>query len=62
MKKIVLNISDTQFEKFRIEALNERKSIADTIKDRIFHKPFSTTVETYFDQWLESQIKTTMNM
>ena len=60
MKKVVLNISDTQYEKFRIEAMHEKKSISEILRDRIFYKPFSSTVEEYFDMWMENNLQKQM--
>lgn len=56
MKKVVLNISDMDYEKFRYEAIVERKTIAEVIKERIFHKPFQKDVEQAYDEWASTQI------
>lgn len=56
MKKIVLNICDSTYEKLRNEAILEQKSVEDILRERIFYKPFSKEVESSFDQWLQEQI------
>jgi hypothetical protein len=58
MKKIVLNISDLEYEKFRFEAIHEKKSIQDILKDRIFHKPFHEDVLESYDAWMNAQLTT----
>lgn len=57
MKKIVLNISDSTYEKLRFEALLEQKSIQEVIQDRVFFKPFHQEVEEAFNAWMESEIQ-----
>jgi hypothetical protein len=56
MKKIVLNISDSTYEKLRFEALQERKDVQTLIRERLFFKPFSKEVEAAFDEWIEKEI------
>lgn len=56
MKKIVLNISDSTYEKFCFEAIKEKKTIQQVINDRIFHKPFNTDIEEALENWLDSGI------
>ncbi len=56
MRKIVLNISDSTYEKLRFEAIHEKKSVQQVIEDRIFHKPFHEEVETAFDAYMEQEI------
>jgi len=51
MKKIVLNLSDTTYEKLRLETIEQKKDVHTIIKDRIFHKPFSAFVEEAFEEW-----------
>ena len=58
MKKIVLNISDLEYEKFRFEAIHEKKSIQDILKDRIFYKPFHEDVLESYDAWMNDQLTT----
>jgi hypothetical protein len=57
MKKIVLNISDTTYEKLRFEAIKERKSIPELVAERVFHKPFDNDVEEAFDDWMSEEIE-----
>jgi hypothetical protein len=55
MKKIVLNISDCEYEKFRFEAIHEKKSIQDVLKDRLFTKPFDSAVIEAFEELMRDQ-------
>jgi hypothetical protein len=57
VKKIVLNISDLNFEKFRYESIEQKKSINEILIERIFHKPFSENVENALEKFLESEIE-----
>lgn len=60
MKKIVLtaiNIADTQYEKLRFEAIREKKSIQEIIKDRIFFKPFHEDVENAFSEFMQDEFQ-----
>ena len=61
MKKVVLNISDIDYEKFKYEALWEKKSIHDVIRERIFFKPFCAEVEEAYDEWATKQLEAIMN-
>ena len=61
MKKIVLNISDVDYEKFRFEAIHERKDVREVIRSRLFHKPFDSEVEEAYDAWLQEQLIEIMN-
>jgi hypothetical protein len=56
MKKIVLNISDSTYEKLRFEAIREKKNIPQLIAERVFHKPFHPEVEEAFESWMESEV------
>lgn len=56
MKKIVLNISDSTYEKLRFEAIHEKKSVQEVIQDRVFHKPFHQEVQEAFDAWMEQEV------
>ena len=56
MKKIVLNISDSTYEKLRFEAILEKKSVQQVIQDRIFYKPFDQEVEEAFESWMENEV------
>lgn len=55
MKKIVLNISDSTYEKLRFEAMYEKKCIPDLISERILHKPFHEEVKNSFNDWVEKE-------
>ena len=57
MKKFVLNISDSTYEKLRFEAINEKKSIQEIISERIFYKPFSEEVIQAFNEWVEKELE-----
>ncbi len=57
MKKIVLNISDSTYEKLRFEAIREKKNIPELLAERIFHKPFHPEVEEAFEDWMEKEIE-----
>lgn len=56
MKKIVLNISDSTYEKLRFEAIREQKGIPELLAERIFHKPFHPEVEEAFKAWMSQEI------
>lgn len=56
MKKIVLNISDSTYEKLRFEAIREKKNIPELLAERIFHKPFHAEVEEAFEAWMTQEI------
>ena len=56
MKKIVLNISDSTYEKLRFEAILEKKSVQQVIQDRVFYKPFDPEVEEAFEEWMEREV------
>lgn len=57
MKKIVLNISDSTYEKLRFEAIKEQKGIQELIAERVFHKPFDEDVLEYFDAWMNEELE-----
>lgn len=61
MKKIVVNISDIDYQKFTFEAMLEKKSIQEVIKCRIFSTPFDEEIEREFQYWLEDQLIKIMN-
>lgn len=56
MKKVVLNISDSTYEKLRFEAILEKKSIQQLIEERMFHKPFHKEVEEAFSEWMDQEL------
>lgn len=57
MKKIVLNISDSTYEKLRFEAIKEKKGIQELIAERVFHKPFDQDVLEAFEAWMSEEIE-----
>jgi len=57
MKKIVLNISDSTYEKLRFEAIHEKKDVQQVVANRIFHKPFHAEVEEAFEDWMNLEIE-----
>ena len=57
MKKIVLNISDSTYEKLRFEAIHEKKDVQQVVSDRVFHKPFHPEVEEAFENWMNQEIQ-----
>ena len=56
MKTVVLNISDSDLGKLRFEAIHEKKSVNQIIKERIWEKPFHPEVLEAFDAWMEEQL------
>lgn len=60
MRKVVLNISDTTYEKLRFESLEEGKSIPQILHDRIFYKPFSDEVEKSFSVLMDNEYQKSM--
>ena len=56
MKKIVLNISDALYEKFRFEAISQRKSVPEVLTQSIYEKVFAPEVENAFSEWMEKNI------
>ncbi len=64
MKKVVLttfNINDSEFQKLRFEALWNKKSVSEVIKERLFERPFSSEVEESYNSWIESNIQRILN-
>jgi len=57
MKKVVLNISDSIYEKLKYESILEKKDIQELIKERLFHKPFDIEVEEAFQGWLVTEVQ-----
>lgn len=56
MKKIVLNISDSTYEKFRFEAIYQRKSVQEVIANAITQNSFTPEVEDAYNEWIEKNI------
>ncbi len=61
MKKIIVNLSDSLYEKFRLEALNEKKSIQHVIENRLRFKPFDKDVEEAFSNWMDKEFYKIIN-
>lgn len=62
MKKIVINISDSVYEKLRFETILQKKSIQEVIHERVFYKPFDNAVEEAFDKLSEKELKKMMEI
>lgn len=60
MKKLIINLADSQFEKLRFEALEQRKDFGQIIRERLFSTPFSKNVEEAFNDLMEYQINEIM--
>lgn len=60
MKQIVINISDIEYEKIRLEALEQRKQVPLLLKERLFHRSFSLEVQEAYDKWLEKNLTALM--
>lgn len=61
MKKVVVNLSDSTYEKLRFEAILEKKDIGQIIGERILDKPFNIIVEEAFDFYVKQGIKKIVN-
>jgi hypothetical protein len=57
VKKIVLNISDTTYEKLRFESILEKKGIQQLIAERLLYKKFHPEVEQAFANWINQEIE-----
>lgn len=57
MKKIIINISDCIYEKLRFEAMKNKKSIEDILKDRILFKEFDEEVLECYENWLDQEMQ-----
>ena len=56
MKRFVVRISEMDYERIRFEALLEKKSIRDILKERLFFKPFSESVHEAIGSLIEKKI------
>jgi hypothetical protein len=56
MKKVMINISDSTYEKLRFEAIHEKKSVQKILEERIFYKPFHPEVLKAFDDFISEEI------
>lgn len=61
MKKLVLNLSDCNYEKFCLEALEQNKDISTIISERILYKPFSDETEKAFDSKMKKDLDKLLN-
>lgn len=61
MKKVVINISDSEYEKFRFESIHEKKPIPELIKERIFHKPFDLCVIEAYEAFVGKEMEVILN-
>lgn len=57
MKKIVINISDSTYERLRFEAIGQKKSIQKILEERMLHKPFSDSIEKAMSQFIQNEIE-----
>ncbi len=58
MKKVIINISESTYEKLRFESIEEKKSIEDILKERIFYKNFSENVEKAWIELMNEKLET----
>lgn len=56
MKILNLKISETHYEKFRLEAIKHHKSLEQVLRDRVFATPFEEDIEQAYSNWLEEKI------
>lgn len=61
MKKLVLNISDSDYEKLKFEAIFERKGISELIKERVWFKPFHPEVIEAFETYMTQELQRILN-
>jgi hypothetical protein len=57
MRKIVLNISELEYEKFRLEAIREQKSIQEVLRDRVFYKTFHEDILQSYSDWISHELQ-----
>lgn len=58
MKKLIINISESTYDKLRFESIEEKKSIEEILKERIFYKKFSENVEKAWDEIMKEKLET----
>ncbi len=58
MKKLIINISESTYDKLRFESIEEKKSIEEILKERIFYKKFSENVEKAWSELMKEKIET----
>ena len=56
MKKIVLNISDSTYEKLRFEAMLLKKNIPTICAERLMERPFPFEVEAAYSDLVDQEI------
>lgn len=61
MKKLVLNISDSDYEKLKFEAIFERKDLRQLIKERLWHKEFHPEVMEAYDNYMSQELERLLN-
>lgn len=57
MKKIIVNMSDSTYEKICFEAIKKKKSISQIISERILYKKFDGEVEESFSEWMNEEVE-----
>jgi len=58
LKKLIINISESTYDKLRFESIEEKKSIEEILKERIFYKKFSENVEKAWDEIMKEKLET----
>lgn len=61
MKKLVLNISDSDYEKLKFEAIFERKDLRQLIKERLWNKEFHPEVMEAYDNYMSQELERILN-
>jgi hypothetical protein len=56
MKKIVLNISDSTYEKLRFEAMLLKKNVPSVCAERLMERPFPEEVEIAYSELMDQEI------
>lgn len=58
MKKLIVNMSETTYEKLRLECIKQKKEMSEVITERILFKKFDSEVEEAFSKfWDKSFMK-----
>lgn len=57
MKRIVIRLSDFDFERIRFEALEKKKSIREIVLERILSNPFSEEVQEALEKLIDIEFK-----
>lgn len=55
MKKLIVNLSDSTFEKIRFEAIEKQKSLQEVISERLLSTPFSSEAEEAYNKLWDSE-------